>query len=246
MSNFAGHLLAIPFAEELARTHRVIALSVPPVPRFSETADGLKTILDIENVSSCDVIGHSNGGVHLQNLISKYPQGINRIVFSHSLTSMEKNDAWTVNASELKMYRTMRRMLKIFPASLPAFGLLSAVNGALHLGSGRKDTKRLKALVRGCMKKYGKKDFLVMADCMEDFIFNHTFAAEYYAGKPDDVLIIDSPTDRIANLKQRAAMRRLCPGAREYQFKKGGHLTLVKCRQEYIGVLKGFLGGNAD
>jgi pimeloyl-ACP methyl ester carboxylesterase len=241
LSNFAGHLLAIPFAEELMETYRVIALSVPPVQRFSETADGLKDILDFENIISCDVIGHSNGGVHLQNLISKYPQGINKIIFSHSLTSMGKNDAFTVNASEVKVYKTMRRVLKIFPASVLAFGLLSAVNGALYLKSGKKDTKKLKILVRDCMKKYGKKEFLVMADCMEDFIFNYTFTAEYYANKSDDILIIDSPTDHLANPKQRAAMRQLCPGAREYKFKKGGHLTLIKYRQEYINVLKNFL-----
>ncbi|MDR0568776.1 MAG: alpha/beta hydrolase [Spirochaetaceae bacterium] len=242
LSNFAGHLLAIPFAEELMETYRVIALSVPPVQRFSETAEGLKDILDIENITSCDVIGHSNGGVHFQNLISKYPQRINKIVFSHSFTSMDKNDAFTINASEIKVYKTMRRILKVFPASVLSFGLLAAANGALYLKSGKKDTKKLKVLVRDYMKKYSKKDFLDMAVCMEDFIFHYTFTTQYYANKPDNILIIDSPTDNLANPQQRAEMRRLCPGAREYQFKKGGHITLIKCRQEYISILKNFLG----
>jgi pimeloyl-ACP methyl ester carboxylesterase len=241
LANSAGHLLALPLAEELKETYRVMALSVPPLARFSQSAEGLNDILRIENIHSCDVIGHSNGGVHLQSVIQKNPQAINKIVFSHSLTSLEKNDALTINASELKVYKTMRRILKIFPASLLAFALCLTVRNGLNLKSGREDSKKLKKLVRACMKKYTKKDFLTLAACMEDFLFNYTFSPDYYAQKPEKVLIMDSPTDTLVNPMQRAAMRRLCPGAREYQFKKGGHLTLVKCKEEYFGVLHNFL-----
>jgi pimeloyl-ACP methyl ester carboxylesterase len=126
LANTAGHLLAIPLAEELKETYRVIALSVPTIPKFSETVEGLKNILDIENITSCDVIGHSNGGVYLQNLISIYPEYINKIIFSHILTSMGKNDVLTINASEIKVYKIMCSILKMFPASVISFSLLSA------------------------------------------------------------------------------------------------------------------------
>ncbi|MDR1986633.1 MAG: alpha/beta hydrolase [Treponema sp.] len=80
-----------------------------------------------------------------------------------------------------------------------------------------------------------------MASCMEDFLYNYVFTTEPYINKPNDILIIDSPTDNLANPQQRAEMRRLCPGAREYQFKKGGHLTLIKCQKEYFNIIKNFL-----
>lgn len=38
-----------------------------------------------------------------------------------------------------------------------------------------------------------------MADCMEDFLFNHTFTSESYISAPQNVLIVDSPTDKLAN-----------------------------------------------
>jgi pimeloyl-ACP methyl ester carboxylesterase len=100
------------------------------------------------------VIGHSNGGVYMQSLIASYPERVGKIVFSHSLTSMRKEDA-------------------------------------------------------------------------------------------TDVLIMDSTTDTLANPMQRAEMLRLCPGASEYRFKSGGHLTMVNCRDEYMCVLKRFLKGCA-
>ncbi|MDR1986634.1 MAG: alpha/beta hydrolase [Treponema sp.] len=159
LANIAGHLLAIPLAEELMETYRVIALSVPPVPVFLETAEGLKNILDIENIVSCDVIGHSNGGVHLQNLISKYPQYINKIIFSHSLTSMEKNDAFSINASEIKVYKIMRGILKIFPASALTISLLSAASPGLNLKSGKIERKKLKTFLKICMKKSPNRIF---------------------------------------------------------------------------------------
>ena len=93
LSNTTGHLLALPLAEEFRDTFTSIALSVPPMKSFAETAEGLKLLLGGEGVDTCHAIGHSNGGVHLQNLIARYPGVVDKVVFSHSLTSMNREDA---------------------------------------------------------------------------------------------------------------------------------------------------------
>jgi pimeloyl-ACP methyl ester carboxylesterase len=209
-----------------------IALSVPPLKAFGLAADGLKQILDTEGVDHCHVIGHSNGGVYMQSLIANYPERVGKIVFSHSLTSMSKEDATTTNASELKLYRTMRKLLKVLPASALTSLMVKAILGKLRLKSGAADTKRFIALCKSDVKRLTKQDLLTMADCMEDFLYNHTFTPEPYLAKPKDVLIIDSPTDTLVNPMQKAEMLRLCPGANEYHFKSGGHVTMVNCRDE--------------
>jgi hypothetical protein len=117
------------------------------------------------------------------------------------------------------------------------------VLGKLRLKSGKEDTERFIRLCKEDMKRITKQDLLTMAGCMEDFLYNYIFTPEPYASKPDDVLILDSPTDKLANPMQRAEMLRLCPGANEYHFKSGGHVTMVNCRDEYMGVLKKFLEG---
>jgi pimeloyl-ACP methyl ester carboxylesterase len=242
LSNTTGHLLALPLAEEFRDAYTTIALSVPPIKVFSQTAEGLKRILECEGAVQCDAIGHSNGGVHIQNLIAQYPGTVEKVVFSHSLTSMDKSDALTINASEVKVYRTMRRMLKVLPASALTFLLARMTFPKLCLSSGKADTRRLIVLCKEDMKRVTKRDFLITADCMEDFLFNHTFSAEPYAASPQNVLIIDSESDRIANPMQRAEMRRLCPGAKAVSLPRGGHLTLLNCREEYFTVLREFWG----
>ncbi|MDR0540824.1 MAG: alpha/beta hydrolase [Dysgonamonadaceae bacterium] len=240
LSNTTGHLLALPLAEEFRDTYTTIALSVPPVKSFLETAEGLKLLLDCEGIRICNAIGHSNGGVYLQNLIAHYPGLIDKVVFSHSLTSMDKNDAYTTNASEVKMYRFMRKMLKALPASVLTFVLGQMVFPKLHLKSGKADTQRLINLCREDMKRISRQNFIITADCMEDFLFNHTFTSEPYTSAPQKVLIIDSSSDTVANPMQRAQMLKLCPGAREYHFENGGHLTMLNNRDEYFSLLKDF------
>jgi pimeloyl-ACP methyl ester carboxylesterase len=240
LSNTAGHLLALPLAEEFRDTYTTIALSVPPIRSFSKTPEGLGLILGHEGVRACNAIGHSNGGVYLQNLIARYPGLVEKIVFSHSLTSMDKNDVYTTNESEVRMYKLMRKALKFLPVSILTFALGRMVFPRLRLKSGEEDTKKLIALCGEDMKRVTKRDFIAMADCMEDFLFNHTFTSEPYISKPQNVLIIDSPTDKIANPLQRARMLELCPGAREYHFKAGGHVTMINCRDEYFSVLRDF------
>jgi pimeloyl-ACP methyl ester carboxylesterase len=241
MANISGHLLALPLAEDLGDDYSIVALSVPPLKEFALAADGLRSILDVEGIRRCHVIGHSNGGVYMQSLVAKYPERVDKIVLSHSLTSMSKEDATTTNASEAKLYKIMRRLLKILPASVLTYSMSKMVLGKLQLKSGTDDTRRFIRLCKEDMRRITKRDLLAMADCMEDFLFNHTFSPEPYLAKPNDVLIVDSPTDKLANPMQRSEMLRLCPGAKEHHFQAGGHVTMVNCREEYVGVLKNFL-----
>lgn len=240
LSNTTGHLLAFPLAEEFREEFTTIALSVPPIRSFAETSVGLKAILDAENVGKCNVIGHSNGGVFLQNLIKQYPNIAEKIVFSHSLTSMSPDDVYSINESEVKVYKKMRKILKVLPVSILTFALGRMVFPKLQLQSGPEDTKRLIAFCKEDFKRITKQYFYIKADCMEDFLFNHIFSSDPYLSRPQDILIVDSETDKMANPMQRKEMLRLCPGANEYHFETGGHVTLVNCTKEYFSVLHKF------
>ncbi|MDU7337835.1 MAG: alpha/beta hydrolase [Clostridium sp.] len=240
LSNISGHLLGLPLAEEFREEFTTIALSVPPMHSFADTATGLKAVLDTEQVTKCNVIGNSNGGVYLQNLIKEYPSIADKIVFSHSLTSMNPNDAYTTNASEVKIYRKMRKILKVLPVSALTYGLGRTFFSKLQFKSGKTDTDKLVALCKEDFKRITKQDFYIMADCMEDFLFNHIFTSEPYINRPKDILIVDSDTDHLANSMQRKQMLELCPNANEYHFQTGGHVTIINCREEYFSLLHKF------
>jgi pimeloyl-ACP methyl ester carboxylesterase len=240
LSNISGHLLGLSLAEEFREEFTTIALSVPPMHSFTDTATGLKAVLDTEQVTKCNVIGNSNGGVYLQNLIKEYPHIADKIVFSHSLTSMNPNDVNTTNASEVKIYSKMRKILKVLPVSALTYGLGRTFFPKLQLKSGKTDTDRLIALCKEDFKRITKQDFYIMADCMKGFLFNHIFTSEPYINRPKDILIVDSETDHLANPMQRKQMLELCPNANEYHFQTGGHVTIINCREEYFSLLHKF------
>lgn len=241
LGNVVGHYFALPLAEALNNQYRVVALSVPPLPQFSLSSTGLAMIIENENITCCHAIGHSNGGVHIQNLVHNRPELVDKIIFSHSLTSLSEQDVYTVNDTEVNFYRKAKVAMKI----LPAFILLNAMGGQLaskiQLKTGSNYTVALREQIKADIKLLTKKDIITIISCMEDFLFHYTFSSDDYRSRKDRVLLLNSPSDKMVNPKQKAAMRKLCPGAIEYVFERGGHTPMVKYPEEYYGVVREFL-----
>lgn len=238
-ANMGGHYSAFPLIDEVHTSYTIIALSVPPLPKFELSAQGLATIIAHEKFTCCDAIGHSNGGVHIQNLIKHYPKMVDKVIFSHSLTSMSKEDAYQVNDTELRFYKKTKIVIKMLPLSL----VLSIMGGkfakAIRLKSGEKYSLNAQMRMKEDLKLLSKKDVTTIIDCMEDFIYNHTFSSEDYTNK--SVLLLNSPTDKLVNEKQKIAMRKLCINAEEYSFEKGGHTPMLSNPKEYYNIVKNFL-----
>lgn len=239
LSNIGGHYFALPLVEEMQPSYTVIALSVPPLQKFELSAEGLLTILKHENFKSCDAIGHSNGGVHIQNLIKSNPEIVNKVVFSHSLTSMSKEDVHQVNDTELDFYKKARSVLKILPLSLMVKAMIGKFSKGIKLNSGEVYSRKIQIRMKEDLKLLSKEDILTIIKCMEDFIYNHTFSSEDYQDK--SVLLLNSSTDKMVNEKQKALMKKLCPNAKEYSFEKGGHTPMVSNSEEYYSAVKKFL-----
>lgn len=239
LSNIGGHYFALPLVEKMQTSHTVIALSVPPLQKFELSAQGLSTIIKHENFESCDAIGHSNGGVHIQNLIKSNPKIVDKVIFSHSLTSMSQEDAYQVNDTELDFYQKAQSVLKILPVSLMVKAMIGKFSKGIKLSSGEVYSQKIQNRMKEDLKWLTKKDILMIIKCMEDFIYNHTFSSEDYQNK--SVLLLNSPTDKMVNEKQKVLMKKLCPNAKEYSFIKGGHTPMVSNGEEYYSVVKEFL-----
>jgi pimeloyl-ACP methyl ester carboxylesterase len=241
LGNMVGHYFSLRLVEELHGLYRVIGLSVPSLPEFPLSPVGLATILEYENVSCCDAIGHSNGGVHIQGLVGYRPSLVDKIVFSHSLTSLSVEDAYTTNDTEVALYRKAKTVMKILPASI----LLNAMGGkfanGVRLKSGGSDTEMLRRRIKAEIKLLGKSDVLGIIGMMEDFLFHHTFSPDSYRDRANRVLLLNCPGDKIVNPRQKTAMRQLCPGAKEYAFERGGHTPMLAYPEEYYGVVRDFL-----
>lgn len=221
--------------------YTVISLSVPPLPQFSLSGIGLAALLAGENVNTCDAIGHSNGGVHIQNLVHHAPDMVDKIVFSHSLTSQTPDDVCTVNDTEIALYKKLKMLLKVLPASVILSAMGGTIANKLNLNAGEIYTKTMRDQCKSELKLLDKKDILTIVRCMEDFLYHHTFNSAEYKYRASRVLLLTSPTDTIVNPRQKESMRQLCPGACEYSFRAGGHTTMVGCPDEYYHVVRSFL-----
>lgn len=195
--------------------------------------------MEHEKFVCCDAIGHSNGSVHIQNLIKNYPQMVDKVVFSHSLTSMSKEDAYEVNDTELGFYKKAKFIIKILPLSLVVNVLGGKFAKGISINSGKEYSRNAQERMKEDLKLLSKKDIIMIINCMEDFIYNHTFSSDDYSNK--SVLLLNSPTDKLVNEKQKIAMRKLCPNAEEYSFEKGGHTPMLSNAKEYYSIVRNFL-----
>lgn len=241
LANVVGHYFSLRLTEEMQGLYKVIGLSVPPLSEFSLSCIGLASILEHERVSSCDAIGHSNGGVHIQGLVSHRPSLVDKIIFSHSLTSFSEQDVYTINDTEAAFYRKAKTVMKILPTSVLLNALGGKMANQIELKSGAGDTKMLQQQIKAEIKLLEKGDVLAIISMMEDFLYHDTFSPSDYRDKSNKVLVLNSPSDKMVNPKQKAAMRQLCPGAKEYAFARGGHTPMLSCPNEYYSVVREFL-----
>jgi len=241
LGNVVGHYFALPLAEELQDQYKVIALSVPPLPEFSLSGAGLATIIRHENIACCHAIGHSNGGVHIQNLVRYCPDFVDKIIFSYSLTSLSDQDACTVNDTEVNFYRKAKAVMKILPASILLNGIGGKFAKRIQLKAGPQHTKAIQERIISEVRLLNKNDVLAIINCMEDFLFHHTFSSADYCDRANRILLLNSPSDKMVNPRQKSAMRQLCPNAKEYVFQKGGHTPMITYPEEYYRVVKDFL-----
>ena len=240
ISNFIGEYLSLPIAEQFQSEYRILALSLPPNPSYQKGIEGLYTILKEENFDPCDVVGHSMGGCYIQGLVRKYPELVNKIVFSHASTVMSAQDKETINARDIKACGFILKVLPVLPMTLIKKKLGSAIIGNVSMSS-PEAIKVLNKLVRENFSKITKKDFSDVIKGMLDFLKNEIFSSAHYVQKPEKILLIDSEDDSVVTRQQLDEMYQLCPGAKSYRFKNGGHVTIFTRTQEYLEVLKSFL-----
>lgn len=93
------------FAKALSDFCRVVAIDIPghgasgvlgKVHNMDEMANGIKKILDEENIEKCMLLGHSMGGYIVQAFVAQFPERVNAFCLFHS-TPFADNDEKRAN-----------------------------------------------------------------------------------------------------------------------------------------------------
>lgn len=115
MSNFAGKFLSIRLAKNLQNDYRIVTLSIPPNADYNKRDRWALCYSEKENVDKIDAYGHSMGACHIQGLIQRYPEVVDKVIYSHSTNVRSLNDINRLNVGDLKAANLMIKLLLIMP-----------------------------------------------------------------------------------------------------------------------------------
>jgi len=215
----------------LEENFRVIAPDYPPVPAMADLVEGVSRIMDAEGVKAANILGGSYGGLVAQCFIRKQPEKVLKLVLSH--TSIPRPER----------ARTVKRMGAIF-GLVPAWLLRAAFKKEV-----RKQLKQFPeeggfwtAYFKEIISNLKKADFRNMVKRVVDLMENYSFRPEDFADWKGRILIINSDDDPMAPADVQAALMELYPAAETYVFHGTGHTTSVIRPEEYLAVVKEFLG----
>ena len=215
----------------LSSTHRLLAIAYPPVGSLTSLLDGLRYILDREQIDSTDIVGGSFGGMIAQAFLRRFPQRTRRVVLSATGPAKPERAA-----SNEKFARVTGRL----PMGVPRGLLRTIVRVSL------KPVTTDRAFWRGFYFQ------AIAALSREDFLARYALSADVDrhgplspAGLQDwrgEVLILQGDADKIARSGARDSLRSLFPNARARTFPGAGHAISAERRDEWAAEIAAFLG----
>jgi pimeloyl-ACP methyl ester carboxylesterase len=213
---------------------RIIAPTYPLAQTIDELVTGVNAILEHEGVARAHVLGTSLGGFVAQAFVRKYPERVERLVLANT------------TAPSLEFAKAVQRRTKLlafFPMGLIRRGSRKRI-GAYLAAVPESERAFWEAYFDELLALHWDKARLTSQNaCITDFGFNYDFTPDDVKDKNGNILILES-SDDAWNKDQQAALRAAYPTALVHTFQNAGHLSTLTKREEYLGVVRGFLRGS--
>jgi len=233
-----GEAMALVFAS-LENEYQIVSPLYPTITTIEQLADGMVRILESEDIHQVNILGQSFGGILAQVIVHKHPEKVNKLILSHTTTTSPPVNQ--VRALEWK--KMIEKKLKIFtyvPISL--FRLMSKSRISSLMSMMNTEEKGFwEAYFHEMISRMTKEEQFSLLKCMLDFS-NYAFSKNDLANWPGKILILESDNDPSFHPSERRALKELYPQAHVYTFHGTGHLTIIVEREEYLSVVREFLG----
>ncbi|MBP1137886.1 pimeloyl-ACP methyl ester carboxylesterase [Arthrobacter sp. PvP023] len=213
---------------------RVIAPSYPAVRTMADLLTGIAAILDAEGIPSANVFGHSLGAGVAHAFARRYPQRVDKLVFS---------GFGLYTRGHTRLVGAFVRLFSVLPqAALAAFYRPRIAR--LLEGAEEDERAFLGAYTEDLFAAHTKESALARLAVLLDLAAHpDTYAAASSFERPEDVLLIAASDDRGFTPREREALLATYPGARAHVFGQGGHWAAVTHPTEYDAVVGRFLEG---
>ena len=212
--------------EALSGSHRVMAVSYPPVPSLSQLATGILAILDAVGVDSSAIVGSSLGGYLAQYLVQYHDDRIDRAVFANTFPpndQLRERHRWRARIGRLLPERVVATAFRASNTRR----VLPASQGSPLVAAYLAEQARLPGLKQRLLARY--------RTVIEPF----TICDPAPDGLP--LLLLQSDNDPLLEPRLRAALLATYPMARVHTFAEGGHFPYLNRPAEYTEVLRDFL-----
>ncbi|MCX7926001.1 MAG: alpha/beta hydrolase [Fimbriimonadales bacterium] len=209
--------------DALQNEYRFIAVTYPPVPTLEAMEQGVRAILEREDVPRCAVVGSSLGGYLAQYLVQKHPQRFTHAVFANTFPPNE-----TIEREN----RGRAALLPWLPNWLVMRFVRQNVEQVVVPAAGDDPLTRafLREMTYGRMNK---TQFLARYRCIiERFPVNPVSIP---------VLIIESENDPLVQPALRQQLRVLYPKARVHTFSDAGHFPYLNQPEAFTRLLREFV-----
>jgi pimeloyl-ACP methyl ester carboxylesterase len=233
-----GEAMALVFAS-LENEYQIISPLYPTITTIEQLADGIVRILESEGIHKVNILGQSFGGILAQVIVHKYPEKVIKLILSHTTTTSPPVD----QARVLEWKKTIEKKLKIFtyvPISLFRLLLRSRISRLMSMMN-TEEKGFWKAYFHEMVSRMTKEEQFSLSKCMLDFS-NYAFSKNDLANWPGKILILESDNDPSFPPSERRALKELYPQAPVHTFHGTGHLTIIVEREEFLSVVRRFLG----
>lgn len=211
---------------EFEKDYKILTFTLPKqIASLEKTSNGIRAILDKENINKVMVVGTSMGGYLAQYLVQTVPERIEKAVFGNTFPP---------NRLLVKVNKAKRKYLPLLPEII-IWNFVQKEMEQKLLPAGNND-KVLMSFLHGL--PFNKKQFFNRYDIVVEWF---EAASETPALKAIPKLIIESDNDPLIPILLRAKLRNTYPEAQVYTFHLEGHFPYLNAMKGYNEVLREFL-----
>lgn len=214
-----------PVISALEDHARVMSLGYPPdVTRVDDIVEGIRLILQEENLDSVSILGHSLGALFGKCFTQKYPENVDSLILANFADPSSSHALLTQALLAVLIILPWQFSVRIVKAQFQR--LLKDCRDPFWISY--LTSARVNASLKHIQNQYR---------CMLDYLRN--WPPSKWDGP---VLILESDHERVT-AAARKALRALYVNARIHIFHEAGHLSWITQEREFIETTLDFLVG---
>jgi pimeloyl-ACP methyl ester carboxylesterase len=217
---------------ELENTYRLIAPSIPSgVTTLEESVRGFAAILDAQQISTCHVFGHSQGGFMGMVFADRVPDRVLTLMMSSTAPPSE------IHAAKV---RQQLKIMPFIPDWLLAPAMRMGLRRAIRLAGSKltEEERRVLFELVGCEGAAALRRRAISTANLQLDYHQHPVGPNRWPGR---VLLFETGGDRIIHSSEAEALRARYPHAQVHKFEEGGHLDIMTRAPEFARLIRGFL-----